>query len=121
MQVGGYYHQPATRPTEPYRIFNTWLGDEIRLVILGAVLKEIQRQNLIRLVRDSGDVLLSGFRELEGYYPQLIHSARGLGTFSAISCHSTQVRDQLVCNLRNRGERYGTLSQATQECMLERG
>ena len=50
---------------QPYRIFNTWLGDEIRLVILGAVLKEIQRQNLIRLVRDSGDVLLSGLRELE--------------------------------------------------------
>ena len=41
------------------------MGDHVRLVVLEAIVKEIQEKNLLKLVRESGNVLLSGLKELE--------------------------------------------------------
>ena len=39
------------------------MGDHVRLVMLEAIIREIQQKNLLNLVRESGDVLLSGLKE----------------------------------------------------------
>ena len=52
-------------PMQAYRIFNTWMGDQVRLVVLDAILKEVQRENLLALVRESGEILLSGLKQLQ--------------------------------------------------------
>ena len=41
------------------------MGDHVRLVMLEAIIKEIQEKSLLKLVRESGDVLLTGLKELE--------------------------------------------------------
>ena len=30
LQAAGFYHNLDTRPSEPYRNFNTWMGDPVR-------------------------------------------------------------------------------------------
>ena len=40
---------------------------------------------------------------VQDLYPQLIHSARGVGTFCAISGRTADIRDNLVSALRNNG------------------
>lgn len=50
---------------QPLRIFNTWLGDPARLIVLESVLREIQRHRLLELVQQTGTVLLDGLKELE--------------------------------------------------------
>ena len=52
---------------QAFRIFNTWMGDHVRLVILEAIVNEIQEKNLLKLVRQSGSILLNGLKELEVY------------------------------------------------------
>ena len=41
------------------------MGDHVRLVMLEAIVKEIQQKSLLKLVRESGDILLGGLKELE--------------------------------------------------------
>ena len=41
------------------------MGDHVRLVMLEAIVNEIQQKNLLKLVRESGAVLLDGLKELE--------------------------------------------------------
>ena len=40
------------------------MGDHVRLVILEAILKEIQKKHLLKLVHQSGEILLNGLKEL---------------------------------------------------------
>ena len=53
------------RPDKPYRIFNTWLGDPSKLLVASAVVKVIQRDNLLQMTRKAGEVLLAGLKELQ--------------------------------------------------------
>jgi len=41
---------------------------------------------------------------LQAKYPWLIHSVRGVGTFCVFDRYSTETRNKLVLNLRNRGD-----------------
>jgi 4-aminobutyrate aminotransferase/(S)-3-amino-2-methylpropionate transaminase len=107
MIVAGYYTTLDKRPKEGYRIFNTWMGDPIRLVMLKAVAAEIRSKDLLSQFRESGDVLLSGLRELEECYPFLVHRARGQGPFCAIDCHTTNQRDTVISTLRSKGFNLG--------------
>ena len=50
---------------QPLRIFNTWLGDPARLIVLECVLNEIRRHRLLELVKNTGAVLLDGLKDLE--------------------------------------------------------
>lgn len=55
MQIGGFYFRDDLN-THPYRIFNTWLGDPIRLVFLEAVINAIKRDNLVELNKNTGNL-----------------------------------------------------------------
>nr|CAD7596636.1 unnamed protein product [Timema genevievae] len=107
MQLGGYYMKSDLKVKEAYRVFNTWMGDPGKLVLLQGVLSVIKRDNLLSLVRKSGDRLYSGLKELEKEFPNLINSTRGRGTFLAVTCPNTKLRDSLVNSLKAKGIQTG--------------
>lgn len=92
------------RPPQPYRVFNTWMGDPAKLLLLQGVLEVVRRDSLLDMVQKTGEKLLTGLRSFEREFPQLLHAARGRGTFLAITCPSTKLRDDLVARLKKKGK-----------------
>ncbi|XP_037035478.1 4-aminobutyrate aminotransferase, mitochondrial [Bradysia coprophila] len=107
MQLGGYYHTKDLKPPQPYRVFNTWMGDPGKLLILEQILKVIQRDNLLANVNKVGKKLRSGLLEAQKDFPHLLNSTRGRGTFLAINCATANLRDDLVGRLRANGVQSG--------------
>ncbi|XP_022170500.1 4-aminobutyrate aminotransferase, mitochondrial [Myzus persicae] len=107
MQTGGYYLKTEFLPDLPYRVFNTWMGDPTKIVLLDAVLKVIKRENLLSVVEKSGDVLMSGLRDLEAEFPALINSTRGRGTFITFDATDAKLRDDIVKRLLTKGVQSG--------------
>lgn len=94
------------RAPQSYRIFNTWMGDPGKLLLLKGVVDVINKENLLEQVRRSGDRLLSGLKQLQGEFPALISRARGRGTFLAISCSNAKLRDDMVGRLKAKGQNF---------------
>jgi len=112
MLTGGLYHKPDLRPQQAWRIFNTWVGDPSKLVLLDAVLKTIRSENLLQNTLESGDVLMKGLLDLQSRYPQFVKNARGRGTFCAIDCDSGGRRDDVLVKLRRLGVHAGGCGEA---------
>lgn len=106
-QVAGYFFKSYLKPKEPYRIYNTWMGDYVKVAMLQKSMEEVQKENLLGLVKESGAVLLNGLKTLEARYPSILNSARGQGTFCAINCRTPVLRDQIMLKLRNKGINVG--------------
>jgi 4-aminobutyrate aminotransferase/(S)-3-amino-2-methylpropionate transaminase len=79
------------------------MGDPAKLLLLQGVLEVVRRDSLLDLVQKSGEKLLTGLHSFEREFPQLLHSARGRGTFLAVTCSSTKLRDDLVARLKKKG------------------
>ena len=47
MQVAGYYTKPDLVHELPYRIFNTWMGDPAKVLMLEAVLDCVEKDGLV--------------------------------------------------------------------------
>lgn len=107
MQLGGYFHSLDFRPQQEYRVFNTWCGDPGKLVMLEAILNVIKRDNLLDNVRKTGAVLKAGLLEAQKEFPTILHSARGRGTFLAISAKDANTRDTIIGNLKQAGIQSG--------------
>lgn len=107
MLTGGLYHKPELRPRQPWRIFNTWVGDPSKLVLLDAVLKTIKKDDLLTNTLQAGETLMSGLTDLQTRYPQYLSNARGRGTFCAIDCDSGGRRDDVLNRLRVHGVHAG--------------
>lgn len=105
MQLGGYYHAASLKPPQPYRVFNTWMGDPGKLVLLEAILNIIKRDALLENVNRVGAKLKSGLIQAQNDYPALLNSARGRGTFLAINCASAELRDDIISRFRAKGTR----------------
>lgn len=93
-----------SRPAQPYRIYNTWLGDPGKLFLLEAFLDVLKQQNLLDQVNSVGAKLKSGLHDYEKEYPSLLNSVRGRGTFLAVNASTTALRDKLVGNLKKKGK-----------------
>ena len=65
MQLGGFYYLEGARPKQTYRIFNTWMGDPSRLMLIDVILKEIKNKDLIKSTREAGETLLTGLTLLQ--------------------------------------------------------
>lgn len=48
-----------------FRIFNTWLGDPTKVILLEEVVKVIQQQQLLDVVNSTGKHLLDNLKEVE--------------------------------------------------------
>lgn len=106
MQLGGYFHGLDLQPLQPYRVFNTWMGDPGKLLLLEAVLKVIKRDALLDNVIKVGDKLKKGLLAAEAEFPTIINSTRGRGTFLAINCKDAKLRDSIVDKLKQKGKCY---------------
>jgi 4-aminobutyrate aminotransferase/(S)-3-amino-2-methylpropionate transaminase len=80
------------------------MGDPSKLLLLQGVLEVVNRDSLLDLVQKSGEKLLAGLRSFEQEFPQLLHSARGRGTFLSITCSSASLRDDLITRLKKKGK-----------------
>lgn len=103
MLTGGFYFKSEFKPPQAYRIFNTWMGDPSKLILLEQVLKVIKQENLIGLVNETGKVLKSGLLKLEKEFPHLVDSVRGRGTFLSFNAPKTDVRDKILVKLKQNG------------------
>lgn len=104
MQLGGYFHTMDLQPPQPYRVFNTWMGDPGKLLLLEQILKVIKRESLLNNVTRVGDVLKKGLIAAENEFPDVLNSTRGRGTFLAINCKDSATRDNVINKLRQKGK-----------------
>lgn len=79
------------------------MGDPTKIVLLEAILDVIKKDNLLSVVEKSGDVLMSGIRDLEAEHPALINSTRGRGTFITFDAADAKLRDDIVKRLQAKG------------------
>lgn len=107
MLIGGCFVRPELVPAEPYRLFNTWLGDPLRGAQAQVVLEVVAREGLVAQAGRVGDALVQGLRELQEQHPSLLSQARGLGTFAAIDVLDGTTRDRLVDACKQRGLECG--------------
>ncbi|XP_018571405.1 4-aminobutyrate aminotransferase, mitochondrial [Anoplophora glabripennis] len=108
MLIGGFYHSLDQRPQQPYRIFNTWLGDPGKIFLLEAVLKVVKEQNLLNQVIKTGAKLKSGILALEKEYSNLLNSTRGRGSFLAVNATTSALRDDIIGRLKKKGVIVGS-------------
>uniref|UniRef100_A0A915K3H0 (S)-3-amino-2-methylpropionate transaminase n=1 Tax=Romanomermis culicivorax TaxID=13658 RepID=A0A915K3H0_ROMCU len=113
MLLGGFYYTDEYRIKEPYRIFNTWMGDPIKLALLETVIKTIRRDDLLGLNRESGKVLLGGLKDLERKFPNAISNSRGKGTFVAFDVNSADKRKHILDELLKKGIQLGYCGERT--------
>lgn len=103
MLLGGYFYNSSYRPKQPYRVFNTWMGDPSKLILLEKVIDVIQKENLVGKIEATGLQLQQGLRQLQSKYSGLVSNARGKGTFCAIDFDNSQTRDKALEHLALNG------------------
>lgn len=107
MQLGGFYMREDFFPKEPYRIFNTFLGDPLRAAQLEVICEVIRRDHLLENTAITGAFLVAGLEDLCQRYPGLLSQARGQGTFAAVDVVDAPSRDRLLAAWRQRGLEMG--------------
>jgi len=113
MLSGGLYHKKSLGPKHAARIFNTWVGEPSKLILLEAVQQTIQRERLLERVVEVGKSMEKGLLDLQAEFPGLIKNYRGRGTFCAVDCSSTTTRDAIVGKLRQHGIHLGVCGEIT--------
>eukprot|EP00088_Acartia_fossae_P023172 TRINITY_DN2424_c0_g1_i5.p1 TRINITY_DN2424_c0_g1~~TRINITY_DN2424_c0_g1_i5.p1 ORF type:complete len:524 (+),score=108.06 TRINITY_DN2424_c0_g1_i5:34-1572(+) len=113
MLTGGIYHKTDLRPEQGARVFNTWVGEPSKLIILDAVLKTIQRDSLLSQVTRVGDLMSAGMLDLCNKYPNIFANYRSKGTFGAFDCASPEIRDKLIGEMRKQGVHLGVCGEST--------
>lgn len=103
MLLGGYFYKPSFRPKQAYRVFNTWMGDPSKLIMLEQVISVIHQENLVQKVQQTGERLQSGLKQLQGKYENIVSNARGIGTFCALDFKDGKTRDQALEQLALNG------------------
>ncbi|KAK2587998.1 hypothetical protein KPH14_004074 [Odynerus spinipes] len=107
MQMGGYYHREELKPKQSYRVFNTWMGDPSKLILLEAVLDTMIKENLLEQVIRVGNYLLKELNALQKEHSTIMNSVRGRGTFIAFNCDTAERRDALIKKLLAKGIQTG--------------
>ncbi|XP_053328247.1 4-aminobutyrate aminotransferase, mitochondrial isoform X1 [Spea bombifrons] len=103
MMTGGFFHKDELRPDAPYRIFNTWLGEPSKNILLAEVLNVIKQEGLLHNAVCAGKVLLDGLQDLQTRYPHLLSRVRGRGTFCSFDTPDDATRSKLILQTRNKG------------------
>lgn len=106
-QAAGYYFgNPALRPNKPYRQFNTWMGDPARAILFRAIIKEIERLNLVENTAVTGEYLYAGLERIQQQYPEQILNLRGKGQGTFIAFDSPK-RDEFLVKAKALGINIG--------------
>lgn len=104
--AGFFYADPALRPAQPYRQFNTWMGDPVRALLFRGIFNEIEAGGLVEKAAAVGRYLYEGLERLAASYPGEIENLRGKdrGTFLA---WDSPRRDELVKLAKSKGVNIG--------------
>lgn len=104
--AGFFYGDASLKPSQPYRQFNTWMGDPARALIFGAIHREIERLDLVKHTSEVGSYLFQGLLRLQERFPFAVSNLRGQdrGTFLAFD---TDKRDALVKKMKELGVNMG--------------
>ncbi|KAJ2236801.1 hypothetical protein H4R99_004531 [Coemansia sp. RSA 1722] len=113
MQAAGFYHTSDLVPDQPYRNFNTWMGDPARALLARAIVAEVIDKGLLAHVRATGDYFTSHLKPLAVRYHRLVSNVRGTGTFLAFDCPSTEMRTELLHLMRMEGVNMGGSGETT--------
>ncbi|KAH6724566.1 4-aminobutyrate aminotransferase-like protein [Leptodontidium sp. 2 PMI_412] len=106
-QTAGYYFgNPELRPNKPYRQFNTWMGDPARALLFRAIIKEIERLDLVNHTAKVGDYLYAGIESLAKLYPGEFQNLRGKGQGTFIAFDSPR-RDEFLKKAKSVGINIG--------------
>ncbi|CAG7722888.1 unnamed protein product [Allacma fusca] len=81
---------------------NTWTDESNKLQLL-KVLETMKRDNVVKSIQVSTDILLKGLKDLQEQYPHFLNSARGQGTVFAVDAANTTLRDNILVKLREMG------------------
>ncbi|GAA6052376.1 hypothetical protein JCM3770_000212 [Rhodotorula araucariae] len=105
MQAAGFYHAEATRPSLPYRNYNTWMGDPIRALQARELISFIKAHGLVQHTAVIGDELYGALAQLARRFPAAVQNLRGkdCGTFIAWDAESPAHRDAFVAAMRREG------------------
>ncbi|GAA5899346.1 hypothetical protein JCM8208_001622 [Rhodotorula glutinis] len=105
MQAAGYYHAESTRPSLPYRNYNTWMGSPAIAMQAREIISFVKSHGLVQHTAVVGDELFSHLGALARRFPGMINNLRGKdhGTFIAWDAESPQARDKFVAAMRHEG------------------
>jgi 4-aminobutyrate aminotransferase / (S)-3-amino-2-methylpropionate transaminase len=106
-QFGGLHLREEFVPAEALRLYNTFLGDPVRLAQLEVILEVVERDGLVAHTARTGERLLAGLEALVARHPAVYTEARGAGTFAAIDVRDPATRDRLQTALRRGGLEVG--------------
>lgn len=107
MQASGYFYQDEFRPDQPFRIYNTWMGDPLRLLQAKTIVDVIKRDKLVENTKITGAFVLEGLQEIAARRPELVSNVRGSGTFIAFDAKTPADRDAILSAARNLGVNLG--------------
>ena len=107
MCAAGFYHNDETKMVTPYRHFNTWMGDPVRVLLSANQNMMIERDGLLKNVHEASSVLRTGLMKLSAEFPEYVANVRGVGTFLAFDTANTAHRDALVGAMRANGVNTG--------------
>lgn len=116
MQIAGFYTKADLVPEKPYRVFNTWMGDPSKLLMLEAVLECIEKDGLVQNAAVTGDYMMKGLHALATKHPGKLAAVRGVGTLVAVDLPSGPQRDRAVDSLRAKGVDIAACGSATVRC-----
>jgi 4-aminobutyrate aminotransferase/(S)-3-amino-2-methylpropionate transaminase len=102
MQIAGYFTTTKYIPEHSFQIFNTWLGDPLRILLINEIGRIIQDDNLLQKVIDVGEYIMTELIKLEEQL--LISNVRGIGTLCAFDVEDSQL---LAMKLLNEGVYIG--------------
>lgn len=91
------------RPNQSYRVFNTWMGDPSKLILLEKIVDIIGQENLLERVSRVGSYTLNELMKIQNEFSNSINSVRGRGTFIAFDCATTEFREALIKKFLRKG------------------
>jgi 4-aminobutyrate aminotransferase/(S)-3-amino-2-methylpropionate transaminase len=106
-QLGGLHLRADFLPPEPWRLFNTFLGDPLRAAQTEVILDVVERQGLVDHTRRTGQQLVAALGDLTARHPALFSQPRGAGTFAAVDVKDAATRDRILHEVRQIGLEAG--------------
>lgn len=107
MQVSGFFLKSEFRPKQPYQIYNTWMGDPLRMLQLHVIVNVMEKDNLLKLVSEIGAMVKTELERISREMPLLITNVRGKGTFLAFDMPDGTIRDRFLFEMRQKGIQMG--------------
>ncbi|KAF8355271.1 hypothetical protein PRIPAC_96894, partial [Pristionchus pacificus] len=96
MLTGGFFFADHLKVHEGFRIYNTWMGDPTKLLLLEQALKVYKKDGLLERAKVNGQEFQKKLAAFQKEHPSLVRNARGLGFFAAVDFENTEIRDKFV-------------------------